>query len=409
MPRARSSPTPQAPRLGPRGRRVLRAGAAAVALVGCAGSVHAATDTILIDAQLGRQSVTLRQVGRDGVVYVDRLGLERTTEPGRLLALVRDTADRESQATSWGLVELTDGQRLRGRLASGEGAADALAWEHPLLGRVSLALDRVDHLMMPGARAGIALGPDSEDAIALRHGDVLRGFVESIGATSVIEIDGQRALVGSDRVHSVRLANPRERSSGAMVFFAGGEVLRVLALADGEPGRLGFEPEARGTPGGDAATIVVSMREVEAVVFDAAAVRPLAELDRAGGGAEEDQERVRVGRSGFAPDVEFVGPGRVSWVLPQGATRFACTLSLPESEWAWGDCEVRLLVEADAGEVEMLDARLHAGAPTAEWVTDLPAVGLRGRVLTIEVRAGAHGPIQDRPVVQQALVAIQPG
>jgi hypothetical protein len=97
---------------------------------------------------------------------------------------------------------------------------------------------------------------------------------------------------------------------------------------------------------------------------------------------------------GLSP-IELRGPVVVRYSLPSGAIRFAAQAVLPDSARQWGDLE--LIVRSDDAEVFRM--RLNAESPAGEI-----NVALTGRELTLELTAGAHGPIQDQVILNRAMI-----
>lgn len=87
-----------------------------------------------------------------------------------------------STPLSAGLLELDDGQRLPGLYQSTSLGA---AWEHRWIGTIALDPMRIASISMLAARE-IARRADS-DVVLLLNGDVVTGFVESLGSDVVLE------------------------------------------------------------------------------------------------------------------------------------------------------------------------------------------------------------------------------
>ncbi len=365
----------------------------------------AATDAILIDATLARHEVSIREVGAQGVVYIDHLGLERTAPITDVLAIVWDEASllTPPMTLSLGVLQLTDGERINGRPAPGDAPPDALVWDDERLGALTVPLERIASVSMPATSPMPLPSPGADDAVVLRNGDVLQGFLVSLSGTRV-EIERERVItLPAESVHTVILANPPEAPTGARVWLAGGEILAASSLGESEPGRLRFHPAIAETEGGSATRF--SLRSVHAVVPDAARIRSLTSLPL---DTRAATRRPELAGEALGSEVRFPGPTSARWELPPGATRFACTVRLPESEWSWGDCTVRVLVDAGEGPRELFATRVRATEPQDECVIDLPGTGAHGRTLTVIVDPGEHGPIQDRPILQHAVLAIDP-
>jgi hypothetical protein len=303
-----------------------------------------------------------------------------------------------------GVLLLNDGQRLPGQLsASTPREPDALTWIHPWLAPMNVPLDRVRALRTSADQPSPK--PRAADVVLLENGDRLEGFVTAIGEMVAIEIeiDGrpQTLRVPSDRLASLALVTPDRAATGTRVWFNDGTVLDVHGLGVGDDGYPRFtdaltnrrvDPES------------VRMSEISAILFAASAMTPLAELEPA-------QVAVSVPRF-FVPEprvldqeaplglgrIEYRGPVLVRYRLPRGVARLAAEATLPPNDREWGDFE---LIVRDDDDV-VLRERLNAMRPSVPI-----NIELHGSELTIEIAEGARGPIQDRLVLERAMLLIE--
>jgi hypothetical protein len=82
--------------------------------------------------------------------------------------------------------------------------------------------------------------------------------------------------------------------------------------------------------------------------------------------------------------------------LPEGASRFACTVDAPIETWT--DCIVRVIADRNGRERQVFEQRLHPDSPDAGINVELP----RGTsALIIEIDPGEYGPIQDRVLMHR--------
>jgi len=318
----------------------------------------------------------------------------RTAAPGETLAVTAGDPGGVAPAEGAGWVDLVDGQRLVGEPSGTPSDGESIGWRVGPFGEVWVPLERVRRVVMPGAEpeAGWDDRVDPlSDAVLLSNGDVLTGYVLGAGdEVSVERADGSVARAPASRVSSLRLANPSSAPEGSFVWLADGSVLRAGAVIDVSGANAQVE-----LPGGESG--LVGAEEILALLFEASSLAALS-------GLEVQEKRAPAGRrwapaltlepaasSGRSPllftsDVVVPGPMTVSWRLPEGASRFGATASLPAGALPWGACEV---VVRDGGE-EVFRGTLDAETPKLEI-----AVGLVTRDLEIEVEAGRYGPVGD--------------
>jgi hypothetical protein len=316
-----------------------------------------------------------------------------------------------------GLVATVGGERIGGTLAVAEaekdvGAAtkDTIVWSSPLIGVLSMPLDEVAWIEFAPGPTGLSGRKAGEDRVILANGDVLDGFVDVISATEVVvEIEGKTRKVETPRVARVEFSNPTAGLSGAMVWLASGDVLRVASLiGNGAGGEVTLARAGSGNP------VTVKVAEVAGLVERSGGLVALATIAPTGVtpfGARSAADPIEVGSVEVplgAADVTLPSPMVVTWALPEGATRVAWRAELPAASRVWGDC---VLIVEQVGEVrggveiggrEVARVRLNGDAPEAEINVELTARGLR-----VTLDEGAGGPIQDRVVLRGGLVLVK--
>lgn len=356
-------------------------------------------------------------------------------------------ADQRAAAAAAGsaaIIELTDGRVLRGALALDDAAsaapantpqpadkpAGAVAWMHPILGRLTFPLDAVRAIRLPGGAPAAGepaaedepgsgpAAPDpsdlkpgtparvapTRDTVVLSNGDRVTGFVEQVGAEVWIADGQSMTKVPVARVREVRLVNPATRPTGTRVWLDGAAAVGVDYLgADPQRGlTLGIEPAP-----GKSRQVFVRPEQVRAIVPEAGRLTPLAALPVARVGPQADRPFVEPPRAGRADsllgaaDVGLPGPMSVEWTLPDGAERLGGWIVLPPAYHEWGDCTVRLEALGGAGASEIGRESVNAARALVPVNAPLPA---GARTLRITVEAGAYGPIQDRVVLRRMLV-----
>jgi len=356
---------------------------------------------LLIGNDLSRASVRLGSLDRQKLHYMDPGRGWRSAAVQQCVALVRPDARRHSPDN--GYVKLADGQLLPGAaLSNAEPDREALVWNHPWIGRMVLPLDAIASVVFdtgaqpPEARAS--------DVVLLANGDTLDGFIVELGDPVVIEVESpdgpSMVTLPAERVAALTLVTPQRTSNRQRVWFEDGTIVDVQRLLVGDDGYARLWP----TPAGD--TILQAerpLRTVLGIFFDASAMTPLATLRPESITGPETRYTIPAPRMldaravGHLSPIEYRGPLTARYMLPEGATRFAAVAELPEQSRAWGDFE--LVIEC-AGR-ELFREHLTPGRPTASI-----NVPITGRDFAITLNAAAHGPIQDRLVLRQAMFLV---
>jgi hypothetical protein len=302
-----------------------------------------------------------------------------------------------------GWLRLGDGQRFPGQALSGAPRGQGvLAWnQSSWLGRMEVKIDRIESVTFSGTTVP---QPGESDVLQLVNGDRVEGFVTALGDPITVELsndDGSmRAIeLALERVAAVRMVAPVQKPAGQRLWLVDGTVVAAREVLLGDDGffrvdEVEFceEPARR-----------IEREGVAAVLFDPDAVVALAALQPRRVEGPPGRYVVPPPRAlqdnaplGLAA-VEFRGPLSVQYVLPVGATHFQAEAQLPLLARNLGDCE--LIVRDDAREA--WSARLNARHPSASI-----AVPLSGSMLTIEVREGSSGPIQNQVVLNRAAILV---
>ena len=364
-------------------------------------------ERVLIDNRL--RARTVRVVGLDDttVSYIDAGGLIRSEPFSEFVALL--PADGTVPPPPIVGLWLADGQRLAGDLRGGDAVEGLVRWAHPALGVLDVSLEflAVARLLRAGetTREPASTVPLDADAVVLTNGDLVTGFVQSIGATTKVETGGAVREVERERIARVHIANPPGLPSGSAVWLADGSIVVVGGIHTGPTGVVRLHPALdKSAPAGSEGSAVGVGREdlrlanIVAVAFDAARIVPLSGIAPA--------EQRAIGRDWAAPliagggdvlwaaDLSMPGPMSVSWDVPAG--RLWMTAELPADMWTWGDCELVVSV----GGAEAKRTRLWAEHAAEDVVVDLPSAGR----LTITLEPGRYGAIQDRVVLRRAVV-----
>lgn len=407
-------------------------------------SINPGMTAMTVDAELRTGLVRVLSIDGMGVVAEDRRGRERVFRDGELLALIRVDATTDvsvgigavslrgaqdmalgqllerTEASSTGVLVTTDGSRFPGTLeqliggssidSSDEGVPedpDAVVWVTEFATRV-FAIENVSRVVMGHAPASVRLtlpAAVATDTMMLANGDALEGFVAALGREAVLELDdGAEVRLPPDRVNAVVFANPDVRSQGVRVWFDDGEVSAGDAVRTNDGRWIGIEQGPPGTGDG----VYRSLENVRTLVFDAGRLLALSDLEGVGTGREgaettqlrthPDDLLLEEAPALGALDIVLPGPMRVTYDLPAGVSRFACTVALAHPESSWSDCT--LTVRADG---EVLGAfGLDAETPVRAINLDLDGA----RTLEFELDEGAFGPVLDRVLLRRPLLLL---
>lgn len=301
-------------------------------------------------------------------------------------------------------VELTDGQRLVVDIDRSEDP-EAIVGRVIGLGRGRIPLERVARIARPGAAWHAE--PPRADVVRLANGDVLTGFVDSIGESVSVETDaGGAAVVPLAGVAEIRLANPPEPARGLLVTDDQGVALiaRTLTVdADArlslttDPGVLGVDSRGEDTVAYERLNArLIGLRTVgDAAVLALGAIAP--DAVRPTGGRRwtpAPERRTDDDPMTALPDVRMPAPATATYPLPAGARfdRFACAVS-PARPGPWTDCTARVFaLSADGTRTLIGEQRVTAATADAPIAGPVPP---DTRAIVLEVDPGASGAVQD--------------
>jgi hypothetical protein len=389
-------------------------------------SIASAPDRrVLVDRSLRCIEASSVEFGADQVRYRDVNGRVATLPTSMLAMVLPPEPVQEGGAGSikgieWreiadvatgpqGRLELVDGQVIPGRLVEGKATADAIAWEHWLLGPVDVPIERIARVVF--RTDGIIAGTKADgtnDVVSFVNGDVARGVVESVAWTAQagelsMDVKGKPFVTPLERVAAVAFANPAQGRRGVAVWLRDGTVVgsesadvgaRCITLTGAN---IGVD-----TP------IEIAWDEVVGVNMDAGAVVPFSRLTLAGVEAGEGRTwcvAPRIESAELAPgavgEIELSGPIKARWMLPPGVLSISMSASLPPAARTLGDCV--LVVECGG---QIVRQRLTGEKPTAEIRLNLSSEADAGFV-SITIESGEGGSIQDRVVLRRALALVR--
>lgn len=366
------------------------------------------------------------------ITYLDASGARQSKNLDDIVALApsiwspvpENTAESGPQRTSGPAVHrvtLVDGQRLSGELVSAPPGGDASAsvhLRHDRLGVLAFPIDRVSRYeddVQLTLRPTTPLST-SADTVLLMNGDVMEGFVATLGPTVTIEPSatpgGKRPPaieVGLGQVGLVQLVNPPVVPTGARLDLSDGSmIIATDVAAQLESAKLSFRPALAPK---DQDPISLDLTELAGLVPNAERLVPLASLPI----SAQQAALVRPGdaqahtlTSAPAPldatDILLPSPMTVDWALPEKITSVSGFAQMDDRSFVWGDCVVTVLVVDRAGQVrqEIANARLNAQNPTLGIAGAINAKP--GDRLRVSVDPGERGPVQDRIVLRRMLL-----
>lgn len=363
----------------------------------------AVTPATLVDLELREHAVHLTSL-RDGrISFFDATRRLRSDPVGdylQLRGLPDGTAPGPAAGESAepGVLQLTDGTRLIGRLASIRDDGQSLQWTHPQLGTLDVSLDDLAAVALDGRP--MFGPPPAADRVVLLNGDGLSGFLERLVALRVADDDALIELA-IDRVARLITSNPRTRASEHGLWLADGSRLWAQSLTI-ESDAVRAQVRLPGAGLRDAGPWPLSAVERIDLAGSGYVLAPMVDLPwRLSAGGE-------VFGVSWSPRVEgqtlrLHAPVTLRVEAPPGSARLAFTAALDLDDASpavrhWADCEL-LCRSADGVEQRI---RLDARSPRA--AVNLPVV--EGPIW-IELLAGAGGPVLDRVVLEDAVLLVR--
>jgi hypothetical protein len=272
------------------------------------------------------------------------------------------------------------------------------------------------------------------DTLALRNGDVLRGFVGSVwdGGELFFTLEpaeGASVRVPAPRVAQVRIAEPASPAvpgAGEARLWLGEQTLRVQNVSmQGESASFAWVGIGQGDDASQA-PVTLNAGRIRAIALAPARIAALAEQRIVSTQCADGRRWCPGAIVGpvlqtalGAADIELPGPMDVTFALPSGASTFAASVELPESSRELASCEFVVLAQGEAGAAKELARVTLGGDPEAvqaggesmprysgDVVLQLPAGSTR---LTLRLQPGPDGPALDRVLVRRALLAMDAG
>ena len=388
-----------------RARRMLTALVGGVCL--CSPTV-VADDFILIRDTLDVDVINLVEMTSTELIYSDAKRGWQAVPIRECLAIIDPR--RHASNLNYGKALLVDGQCLPGRphLAVTDPEQEFLAWDHPWLNRVDLQIDELSAVQFT-SNASIPNAGDA-DVLLLQNGDLINGFILSLGDPISIEVDPDldanpdaepsELTIGQDRIAAFTLAAVERVRDEQQVWFHDGTILALDQVIIGDDGRMHVETQWQGD---DETAEQVQLSEVAAILFRPSALIPLATLEPSI--LDGPDVRYQIPEPELSETdaylklatVAFRGPLEAHYRLPAGTTRFAAEAELPIEARTWGDVE--LVLEDDGREV--FSAHIDGMNPRVDI-----NVELTGSELTIRLKPGKRGSIQDHILLKRPMFMV---
>ncbi|MEK6702756.1 MAG: hypothetical protein AABZ53_10870 [Planctomycetota bacterium] len=391
---------------------------------------------VIVDASLGRHIGVVSAIGSDEILYFDESGRPRTIQRADVLVILpriraaatsaEDPGPLTSADAALDLIELVNGELLPGQWTAPKVAGETIDWKSPLLGDLTLKLDDVRRIKRGGkspaapAATPAPAGDARQDTVTLTNGDVLSGFVDSIGDLVRIDVRGKTRDIDRSLVSEILLAGqgtptaaPGSRTPGSakaptqMVWLTDGTSVLAENLISVGSTLSSITILRQGK------TIEVSLAALDSWAPDRSRVIGLAGITPSKQTPVGDRSwaaRIESGDRAVpltAADLLLPGPMVVEWPLPAGATRLSMDAELPAASRVWGDCV--LIVEIVGTTTrEIARERLSDARPLAMMNLPLSQAGSKPQALTLRLTLdpGERGPIQDRVVLRQPLLLL---
>ncbi|MBL4697502.1 MAG: hypothetical protein JKX70_01575, partial [Phycisphaerales bacterium] len=253
----------------------------------------------------------------------------------------------------------------------------------------------------------------TQDSITTRNSDVIKGFIESIGTSTLIEGENDIVKVNISDIQSITLANFPQLSEGIYLSTNDDLRLRVSSFdfdfqhpltVEIDAESIGLAADKRNiwllSPDAPVGLDVVSTntRVISLSTITPELIEPTGDRDWT-----PTPRAIINSANPVLSTVDLRAPVRVVYPLPKGSSRFACTLIAPINTWT--DCIAMVYsISYDGQRTELLNQQLNAAHPSHEI-----NVALNENTEKIEIRIdpGEYGPIQDRVLLQYPRVLVE--
>lgn len=325
----------------------------------------------------------------------------------------------EPQRSPVRLITLSDGQVVRGSIIEPD-VPDELAISlivgRKVLGDAHIPLERVIRIDDQGIGSTLDLleAELHDDLVVTRNGDRIAGFIESLGPLTRITLkNGTELEIDTHRIASIMIANDSTPEPGLYLRLSDHESLRVsmVRYVDQQAIKIEIDGTSLGLEDTGNSISMLDSGSLEAVDVHnrSALVLSLSDLTpvhiEPTGDRDWTPSPIILDADASHPvlrGIDLQSPVRVTYKLPEGASRFACKIETPIEEWT--DCVVRVMSKSNNSPRVLFEQRMNRDQPIAQLNIAIPA---SADELVIEVDPGVHGPIQDRVLLRSPRLLVQ--
>lgn len=372
--------------------------------------------TLLVDDQLQYQIVGLESITESAVGFFDHNWSYQQLPRKRVLQL-RHIETREvipiMPSQRLAMLTLTDGQQFVGRMqiptttedqSTQVTDASVIQWYSPILGALSISLDRVKSLILEPTDTATTLATD--DRVQLTNGDQLQGFVLGLTPNALeLELGEQKtvAKLPLDQVSAIRLANPVvvPKKPRHRLYLVDGTVLLcndvLLSRQQAIVMDTDWQKRTR-----------LPMREITRIDLASTHQQILSLSSR--------PHTLVGGAQAFGVDfpptindqtIAMQAPTSLRFELPAHTTRFAADAMIhwqhnaPPRARKWTDFTLYVRVD----DKQLIELPFNAKTP--EHRINLPIIP-GSKQLSLQITPGLNGPVMDRLKLSEPLLLIEP-
>jgi hypothetical protein len=390
-----------------------------------ASAQNVSTTWTICDRDLKLTETIVTRANESQIVTVDEFGIRRSRSvdnlffaiptSGLALAIEEElfsVAPEESDPTKY--ITLADGQIIKGAIMDSPDSDKMryTAYSGSIIrGQASIPLERLLWISDQPNIDPSALNTDS-DSIKTMNGDVLLGFIESVGPVTTISSDRDELEVRLGQIRSMGFANLPEPVEGMYLSTSDHLNLRVSSFdfdfqhpltLTVDARSLGLDSESRAVwlldP--DAPVGVHVVRASERILSLTEIVPEL--VEPTGDRSWTPFPTVLVSSADpILSSIDLHAPVRAVYRVPEGASRFACELVAPINTWT--DCLASVYSISYSGErTQLLYQRLDTNHPVESLNTELEP---DTEMIEIRIDPGENGPIQDRVLIKHPRLLI---
>ena len=308
---------------------------------------------------------------------------------------ITQSGERETRLQSEAC--FVDGQILPGTL---EFEGERVTWNSIQLGRYPITLEDISWIRFKkNVRVPVA---EAEDIVVLTNGDRIVGLVTEIADPLPIErSDGESVVnVPLNRVAALSLVNPEVPPSGLRIWTSEGSVFSAKKILVDEEGYVTVESPSLSSK----KEISFPVRKLRGILMNPEELLPLSKIspqvDSGLATGIRSWTPPPVVAKGFWPmgaaTIDFYGPMRARWSLPEAGVIFSAIAELPIDSNR-GDFD---LVIRDGGR-EVFRTRINSENPICPI-----RVRLDSSDLELEMEMANGGPIQDSLHLHEAVLML---